>query len=63
MFLELNSEGTASKVRKRKNNVVFFCFRRATTAEKCTNKCDARAKLLFCSSKPIAFLPFSLKSP
>ena len=26
-------------------------------------KRDARAKLLFCQSKPIAFLPFSLPSP
>ena len=33
------------------------------TAKKCTKKRDARAKLLFCQSKPIAFLPFSLTSP
>ena len=33
------------------------------TAEKCTKKGDARAKLLFCQSKPIAFVPFSLPSP
>ena len=33
------------------------------TAEKCTKKRDARAKLLFCLSKPVAFLPFSLPSP
>ena len=26
-------------------------------------KRDARAKLLFCRSKPVAFLPFSLPSP
>ena len=32
-------------------------------AEKCTKKRDARAKLLFCLSKLIAFLPFSLPSP
>ena len=32
------------------------------TAKKCTKKRDARAKL-FCQSKPIAFLPFSLPSP
>ena len=31
--------------------------------EKCTKKRHARAKLLFCLSKPIAFLPFSLPSP
>ena len=35
---------------------------RATTAKKCTKKSDARAKLLFCQSKPIAFLPFLLPS-
>ena len=33
------------------------------TAKKCTKKRDARAKLLFCQSKPIAFLPFLLTSP
>ena len=33
------------------------------TAKKCTKKRDARAKLLFYQSKPIAFLPFSLTSP
>ena len=33
------------------------------TAEKCTKKRDARVKLLFCFSKPIALLPFSLPSP
>ena len=34
----------------------------ATTAKKCTKKRDARAKLLFCQSKPIALLPLSLTS-
>ena len=33
------------------------------TAKKCTKKRDARAKLLFCQSKLIAFSPFSLTSP
>ena len=33
------------------------------TAKKCTKKRNARAKLLFCQSKPIAFLPFSLPLP
>ena len=33
------------------------------TVEKCTKKRDALAKLLFCLSKPIAFLPFLLPSP
>ena len=32
-------------------------------AKKCTKKCDARVKFLFCQSKPIAFLPFSLRLP
>ena len=33
------------------------------TAKKCTKKRDARAKLLFYRSKPVAFLPFSNTSP
>ena len=33
------------------------------TAKKCKQNRDARAKLLFCQSKPIAFLPFALPSP
>ena len=32
-------------------------------AEKCAKKRDSRAELLFCQSKPIAFLPFLLTSP
>ena len=35
---------------------------RAVMAKKCTKKYDARAELLFCQSKPIVFLPFSLMS-
>ena len=38
------------------------CSREATV-KKCTKKGDARAKLLFCQSKPIAFFQFSLPSP
>ena len=46
-------------------NVKLGNFRRsrAATGKKCTRKRDARAKLLFCQCKPIAFLPFSLTSP
>ena len=33
------------------------------TAKKCTKKRDAHAELLFCQSKSIAVLPFSLTSP
>ena len=59
------------KFRKRKRkllscvpvrNVKLGTISRATTAKKCTKKRDARAKLLFCQSKPITFLPFSLPS-
>ena len=32
------------------------------TTKKCTKKRNARAKLLFCQSKPIAFLPLLLPS-
>ena len=35
----------------------------ATTAKKRTKKRDARAALLFCCYKPIAFFQFSLPSP
>ena len=44
-------------------NLAFSRCSRATTAKKCTKKRDARAKLLFCQSKPIGLLPFSLPSP
>ena len=40
-------------------NLLFF----TVTAKKCTKKRDARAELLFCQSKSIAVLPFSLTSP
>ena len=33
------------------------------TVKKCTKKRDARAKLLFCYYKPIAYLLFLLPSP
>ena len=35
----------------------FRHFHVATRAKKCTKERDARANLLFCQSKPIAFLP------
>ena len=38
------------------------CRSRKTTATKCTKQCDARTKLLFCQSNPLAFLPSSLPS-
>ena len=72
MFLELNSKGLHQSSGKGKES---FCLLfpsstkreirqfRATTVEKCTKKRDARAKLLFGLSKPIAFLPLSLPSP
>ena len=59
---------TVSKFRKKKSclppqNVKRRSYSRAMTAKKCTKKHYARAKLLFCLSKPIAFLPFSSPSP
>ena len=64
------------KVQEKKKKVVVLCSAildktwkkalsrrsRATTAKKCTKKSDARAELLLCQSKPIAFLPFLLPS-
>ena len=38
------------------------CRSRKTTATNCTKQCDARTKLLFCQSNPLAFLPSSLPS-
>ena len=63
-FLKLNSERLYRSSGK-ENKVVVFCSRRsrAVTAKKCTKKRDARAELLFCQSKAIAFLPFSLLLP
>ena len=51
---------TSSKKREiRQFHVVVF----SVTARKCTKMRDARAELLFRQSKPIAVLPFSLRSP
>ena len=70
--LELNSKGLHQSSGKEKK-VVVFCSRPRQNvrkfhvvvvqqlAEKCTKKRDARAKLLFCLSKPIAYLLFSLR--
>ena len=44
------------------NLAVSRCSR-TTTAEKCTKKRYARAKLLFCLSEPIDFLTFSFPLP
>ena len=40
-----------------------FTLESCSENKKCTKERDARAKLLFCQSKPIAFSPFSLPSP
>ena len=75
-FVELNSKDCfQSKFRKRKRKPLscvhvlhktwietYLRHSCAVTAKKCTNNLDARAELLFCQSKPIAFLPFSLTS-
>ena len=70
MFLKLTSKGLYQSSGKEKES---FClgltsstkrerYGRAVMAKKCKKIRDARAKL-FCQSKPIAFLPFSLPSP
>ena len=47
-----------------KREIKAFSHRsRAVTVRKCTKKRYARAKMLFCQSKPTAFLPFLLTSP
>ena len=77
IFLELNSKRLyqSSGIEKERRCPVFtsstkreirhfhVSCSRAPTAMKCTKKRVARAKLLFCQSKPIAFLPISLPSP
>ena len=71
IFLEFNSKGLYQSSEKEKGSrcLVFTfstkseiilgssCHSRAMTAKKCTKKCDAHAKLLFCQSKPTVFLP------
>ena len=55
--------GVESEIKENSCAVFTNSSRRlATTAKKCTKKHDARAKLLLCWYKPIAFLPFSLPS-
>ena len=52
------------------NLLVVFCYECATKdkyinkvhAKKCRKKCNARAKMLFCQSKPVGLLPFLLLS-
>ena len=53
-----------SSEREKENLCVVFTYstKHATTAKKCTDKRNARAKLLFCQPKPIAFWPFLLPS-
>ena len=48
--------------RKREITIGTFTLKSVATADKCKKKRDARAKLLFCLSKPIALLLFSLPS-
>ena len=51
------------KIRRRvfTSSITRHCL--TVTAYKCTKNRDARTKLLFCYSKPIAFLTFSLPLP
>ena len=53
-----------SSPKKKENRFpVFTSSIKREIGKKCTKTRDARAKLLFCQSKPIAFLAFSLMSP
>ena len=72
-FVGLYPKGSYLSLEKETDNfcIVFtYSIKRARekkngngTAEKCTKKLHADAKLLFCSYKPIDFFPFSLPSP
>ena len=75
-FFEADSKGLYQSSAKKKGkllscvsvldkscNQAFSRPSRAVTAKKWIKKLDARAKLLFCQSKPSVFLPFSLTSP
>ena len=63
IFLWIGILKTVSKFRKRKTKLLCYfpnyvklgIFSRGVTAKKCTKKRDARAKLLFCQSKPFCF--------
>ena len=65
-FSGLNPKGPYLTLEKEKENfcvILTDSIKRAQScnkAKKCTKKRDARAKLLFCQSKPIAFLLFSV---
>ena len=75
-FLELNSKRlylssvkvrgsrchvfTSSEKREIRQFHIVVAHWLELTAKKCTKKRDSRAKLLFCQSKPITFLPFPL---
>ena len=62
IFWELSSEGLYQSSRKEKESCCPV-FPSSTKRELgTTKKRDARAELLFCQSKPFAFLPYSLPS-
>ena len=78
MSLELNSKGLYQSSGKGKQHCCFVLpsstkreirlfhivvVQRRQTEKYHTKKRDARVKLLFCQTKPIGLLPFSLPSP
>ena len=78
MSLELNSKGLYQSSGKEKQDCCFVLpsstkreirrfhivvVQRRQTEKYHAKKRDARAKLLFCQTKPIGLLPFSLPSP
>ena len=54
---------TSSTKHEIRHLIIIFQVLGAVMAKKCTKMCNTCAKLLFCQSKPIAFMPFLLTSP
>ena len=63
-FSEVELYMTVSKFGKKKSKVFVLCSRRSRTmaARQCGKMCHGLGLLLFCKSKPIAFLMSSLSS-
>ena len=54
---------TSSTKHEMRHLIIIFQVLGAVMAKKCTKMCNTCVKLLFCQSKPIAFMPFLLTSP
>ena len=58
----MQDESSCAHVLHKTRNKALSRRSRAVRVKTCKTKRDARAKLLYCQSKPIAFLTFSLTS-